>query len=77
MAECFVPHHGLRFQNYAESLDVLICFQCYLIYLFRGSERECLALSNSGYGRLAVAFSELGEQWAPPPQEPKGPPLVL
>ncbi len=48
-ASCFNPRHGLRFVKGAETIDVLICFECTWVYIFGvGATKERRMLFGPG-----------------------------
>lgn len=56
---CFIPRHGLSFQGDAH-LDVLICFECFIIWHFAGDEERRFTLSESGILHLQALFVDVG-----------------
>lgn len=48
-ASCFLPRHGLRFERGKRRIDLLICFQCTWVYVFRDdAEHETRMLFGAG-----------------------------
>lgn len=48
-AQCFIPRHGVRFVLGSQSVDVVICFQCTWVHVFRdGAKHETRLLFSAG-----------------------------
>jgi hypothetical protein len=48
-ANCFIPRHGLRFEKGAQTVDLLICFECTWVYIFgAGAKNERRMLFGPG-----------------------------
>lgn len=56
---CFIPRHGVSFANGPDQVDVLLCFECFLAYSFRGEEKDWHTLSEIGVQRMKAFFDEL------------------
>ena len=48
-ASCFLPRHGLRFELGSRQIDLLICFECTWVYIYRDdAEHERRMLFGAG-----------------------------
>jgi hypothetical protein len=39
-ADCFDPHHAIRVENNEETIDIIICFECWAIRVYRGGSQN-------------------------------------
>lgn len=56
---CFIPGVGFTVGSGAETLEILVCLQCYWAYFFRGESRTVEVLSKVGHRQLAEFYGEL------------------
>jgi hypothetical protein len=48
VADCFNPHHGIRLRNGAVTTDLVICFQCLQVQVFKDGKRQGGFLTSKG-----------------------------
>jgi hypothetical protein len=48
VAGCFIPRHGIRLKKEAETIDLVICFQCMSVEVFKGDKKQPGFLISDG-----------------------------
>ena len=56
---CFIPGVGFTIGSGAETVEILVCLECYWAYFFRDETKMVEALSEVGHRRLAEFYVEL------------------
>ena len=46
-ARCFAPRHGIRAKKGEETVDLLVCFECYKVLIIKGDKRGQETLTAS------------------------------
>jgi hypothetical protein len=62
-AKCFIPRHGLR----AASVDLVICFECFHVYAYKGWDKAFCNTTATPAPVLNKILSDAGIPLPPPP----------
>ena len=61
MAICFDPHHAITFYSGADTVDVLICYKCRNLKIYKNSEEIAyVTISNSSETVVSSNFEKAG-----------------
>lgn len=61
VAACFNPRHGIRCEMADGPVDIVICFECYQLYVYpAGSERDSHLLGKKGVAEVDRIFEAQG-----------------
>ena len=71
---CFIPRHAVSFPLPAGTIDVLICYECKNLRIYRNTNEVFrTSISNRSVERMGAMFREQGLEPAAPPNKPLEP----